>query len=248
MKFKYLRGDAPPHDPRDFAPGVEFHELIENLTGQTAIDVGANIGSYTLPLAKRFARVSAFEPSRDHCRILRLNLKLNKLQNVRVYQMALSDVSGSTSLYIRKGGAASLSETHYGLSFDRTSKVITARLDDFLPNFQRLDFVKIDAEGFEMQVIEGGVKMITTLKPVIALEVHRACSPVGSSCNCEVCSRLNELGYGIRALTAASVVGDVHWVWASAAVDNESPIRTRVEVPEAVSETSYVRSPNGRRE
>jgi FkbM family methyltransferase len=219
LKFLYLRTDAPPHDPRQFAPGIEFHQMIESLTGQAAIDVGANIGSYTLPLASRFKEVTAFEPSEAQNRVLRLNVKLNNMRNVRVYQVALSDVTGTMPLYIRRGGAASLRADHYGLPYDNVTLVKTVRLDEFLPKFRELNFMKVDAEGLELRILSGGARMISSLKPTIAVEVHRATIHSNGSCGCDVCNHLRGLGYEVRVTGESSSVGRVHWVWASPRID-----------------------------
>ncbi len=189
--------------------------MVSSLTGQAAIDVGANIGSYTLPLASRFEEVTSFEPSRALNKVLRLNVKLNGLRNVHIYEVALSDVTGTMPLYIRQGGAASLDAEHYGLPYDNESLVKTVRLDEFLPKFRRLDFMKVDAEGSELRILNGGKRMISSLKPTIALEVHRATIHSDGSCGCDVCNQLRGLAYEVRVTGESSSVGRVHWVWAS---------------------------------
>jgi len=214
LKFRYLRRDAPPHNPEDFAKGIEFHQRIRRLTGRAAMDIGANIGSYTLPLARRFKVVTAFEPNEVHCRLLRLNVSLNKLRNVRVYEVALSDTDGTMPMYIRSGGATSLDEKHYGLAYDRVFPVKTVRLDDFLSKFQGLDFIKMDAEGLELRILQGGLQLISIQMPTIALEVHRPRIAHNGSCTCSVCDWLRGLGYVIDVTGESSSVGDVHWVWA----------------------------------
>jgi len=178
------------------------------------MDIGANIGSYTLPLARRFKVVTAFEPNEVHCRLLRLNVSLNKLRNVRVYEVALSDTDGTMPMYIRSGGATSLDEKHYGLAYDRVFPVKTVRLDDFLSKFQGLDFIKMDAEGLELRILQGGLQLISIQMPTIALEVHRPRIAHNGSCTCSVCDWLRGLGYVIDVTGESSSVGDVHWVWA----------------------------------
>ena len=214
LKFRYLRRDAPPHNPEDFAKGVEFHQRISKSTGRAAIDIGANIGSYTLPLARRFKIVTAFEPNKVHCRLLRLNVSLNKLRNVHVYEVALSDTNGTMPLYIRSGGATSLDKKHYGLTYDRVLPVKTACLDDFLSQSQELDFIKMDAEGLELRILQGGLRLISNQMPTIAMEVHRPRVALNGSCSCSVCDWLRGLGYMIDVTGESSSVGDVHWVWA----------------------------------
>ncbi len=216
FEFHYLRGDSPPQDPKEFsAQGLEFHDRIDDLSGDSAIDVGAHIGSYTLRLAKRFRNVRAFEPSPIHSKVLRLNVKLNNLHNVFVEEVALSDVNGVMPLYIRRGGATSLDPSHYGLRYDKMHFVTTVRLDDFHSKFARLDFVKIDAEGLEYRILNGGRKMISQFRPVMAIEVHQARVPSDECCECDTCSLLHSLGYNVEVTGEFSSVGDVHWVWAT---------------------------------
>ena len=84
LKFWYFAAESPPQDPREFiGKGLEFHHRMSGLSGWEAIDVGANIGSYTLRLARRFQSVTAFEPSPAHNKVLRLNIALNHLRNTR---------------------------------------------------------------------------------------------------------------------------------------------------------------------
>jgi FkbM family methyltransferase len=214
LKFYYFRRDWPPQDPKDFAFGVEFHDRIRNLSGRVAVDIGANIGSYTIPLAKRFQGVTSFEPSHKYCRVLRLNIALNNLENVSVYEMALSDLAGMMPLYDRHGGSTSLDPSLYGLRYDKVSRVRTARLDDFLSRFARLDFMKVDAEGLEGRILNGGSLLISSLKPIIAMEVHRARVRLERSCGCDVCNQLSSLGYALEVTGESISTGAVHWVWA----------------------------------
>jgi FkbM family methyltransferase len=214
LEFRYRRRDWPPHNPRDFDLGIEFHDKIDFLSGEAAIDVGANIGSYTLPLARRFHEVTSFEPNHTYCKILRLNIVLNNLRNVHVYEVALSDQAGVMPLYNRHGGSTSLDSSLYGLRYQRVSYVQTARLDDFRSRFDTLDFIKLDAEGQEYRILQGGAQLISSLKPIVAMEVHRALVHLDGSCSCDVCNRLSDLGYNLKVTGASSSVGDVHWVWA----------------------------------
>ncbi len=214
--FRYPRKDSPPQDPRDFSGrSLEFHDRTRDLSGEIALDIGANIGSYTLPLAKRFRLVIAFEPDPTKARILKLNLALNELHNVRVEQLALSDSHATVPLYVRTGGATSLDPSHYGLPYEGIVSVKTARLDDFQSGMDQVDFVKIDAENAEYEILLGGRKVITRFTPTIALEVHQAREPASNSCSCKTCGLLDRLGYRIELIGESSSVGHVHWVWAT---------------------------------
>jgi FkbM family methyltransferase len=215
LKFRYLRGDWPPHDPKNFALGIEFHDRVTNISGEVAVDVGANIGSYTLPLARNFRNVVAFEPSHTYCDVLRRNVALNGLRNVRVYQMALSDVDGQVPLYVRHGGSSSLNSNHYGLPFDNMAYVSAGKLDSLSSTLGHPDFIKIDAEGHEFSVLSGATQILSELKPTIAIEVHSARDSSHSPCACQVCKMLTGLDYDLEVTGEYSVGHPVHWVWAS---------------------------------
>ncbi len=221
FKFRYLRSDAPPHDPKALSSQrLEFHDRIDSLSGMAAIDIGANIGSYTLRLARRFQRITAYEPSPVHCKVLRLNLALNGLRNVHVEEIALSDINGVLPLYIRRGGATSLNRSHYGLKYDKIRSVNVAKLDDFQSRFVRLDFMKIDAEDQEYKILRGGREMISRFRPILAIEVHEARVPSDGSCSCNTCDALLRLEYSVEVTGELSGVRAVHWVWAT---PNEGP-------------------------
>ncbi len=222
LKFRYLRKGDPPQDPVMFSSkGLEFHDRIQHLSGDGALDIGANIGSYALRLARSFRTVTAFEPVEAHCRVLRINVALNHIQNVRVEQVALSDSNGVTPLYVR-GGATSLNPSHYGIRYANPIQVRVTRLDDFDRMPTKVDFVKIDVEGYENRVIQGGKETIARFRPTIAIEVHRRVVRSEGACSCETCQLLKDLEYSTEVTGEFSSIGDVHWVWAKPVSSRES--------------------------
>lgn len=214
----YHRREAPPHDPKAFAAlGQELHHKIEYLSGDTAVDVGANIGSYTLRLARRFRTVIAFEPDGGICNILRLNAKVNKLSNIRVEEVALADEDGVVPLYVREGGGAtSLDPFHYGLKYDTIKRVRVARLDSFSRIPGRVDFVKVDAENLELPILKGASRIIARFRPILGIEVHSPRTGSVSMCACDTCSYLHSCGYNTEVTGESSSATPVHWVWAVA--------------------------------
>lgn len=212
--YYHMRG-APPHNPEAFtALGREFHQKISHLTGDTAIDAGANIGSYTLPLARKFRNVIAFEPDPASSNLLRLNARVNKLSNVTVEELALANEEGIMPLYVRGGGATSLDPSHYMLKYDAIKYVRVARLDNFPGIPGSVDFVKVDAENLELPILKGARRTITRFRPVLGIEVHCAMKGSASSCACDTCRYLDNLGYD-REVTGSSVSPTAaHWVWA----------------------------------
>ncbi len=212
LKFYYTPGNMP-QSPSPRVEGQEMHKRANGLFGSIAVDIGAHIGSYTLPLARTFKTVIAFEPNPYNRYILNLNVKLNKLSNVRVEPVALSNMTGVVPLYVQsdQGGTSSLNKKHYGIHYDKIVRVKVLRLDDF--GFRNVGFVKIDVEGEELRVLKGASDTIERSKPVLGVEVH--CPKVirDSECHCDTCSFLRELGYVTR-IVGEFVKTPVHWAWA----------------------------------
>jgi FkbM family methyltransferase len=213
VKFYYSRGNEP-QDPQAMGSNYEMHQDLDHMSGETAIDIGAHIGSYTLRMARGFQHVIAFEPNPFNSHILRLNLQLNKIRNVRVEEVALSDTNGVSPLYLQRttGGNGSLNPHHYGFKYDTMVQVKVRRLDDF--EISELDVLKIDAEGHELRILKGASQTLNRTRPILAVEVHRSKELYGSTCKCDTCTYISSRNYGLKLL------GDyartpVHWVLAT---------------------------------
>jgi FkbM family methyltransferase len=131
--------------------------------GDTVVDIGANIGYYTLlggALVGEKGRVFAFEPDPVAFRILERNVRLNGLTNVVLEQKAVSNEHGSIRLYL----AAENKGDHkiYETEESRESIEIEAvSLDDYFNSYEgSIDFVKIDTQGAEGAIIEGMGRII----------------------------------------------------------------------------------------
>lgn len=162
-------------DPRDqiIAKKLTLYGSFEDYLGDlltslaipntVVVDVGANIGIHTVPLAKRVrhqGRVIAFEPDPDNYALLTENLKINSIGNVTVHQLALSSKAGPALLYqnTMNRGAMSLhpDNVYTDDKILAPVKIQTARGDDILKTLQQqISLLKIDVEGAEPLVLEG---------------------------------------------------------------------------------------------
>lgn len=148
----------------------------------TFVDVGGNIGVFSLIAAKRLTRgqVHTFEPSSYHLEKLRANLRLNKFDNVRVHPVALSNQSQSSKLYFPPPEASFLTNTGMASQFcfdqppSKTEEITCVRLDDYreLISLHRVDVIKIDVEGAEMDVLSGAIETIRTFRPHVVMEIN----------------------------------------------------------------------------
>lgn len=146
------------------------------------IDVGANIGVFTLIMAKRLSSgtVHAFEPSPYHTEKLKSNLLLNQINNIHTHAFALSNVHHSSKLYfppsvdgfLNNTGMASLFQ--FDQASSRTEKIECVRLDDYAKSHGITCFsiMKIDVEGAEMDVLLGAIESIRRNRPHVVMEIN----------------------------------------------------------------------------
>jgi FkbM family methyltransferase len=138
-----------------------FKRLIEQ--GNCVVDVGANIGYFTLLAARlvgQQGRVFAFEPSIDNMTELVHNLVLNSYQNVNTSLTALSDYNGRSKFFLstRESARHSLIQSH---EHDGSVVVDVKKLDDVI-DYEHIPvhFLKTDTEGNELAVLKGAKQTI----------------------------------------------------------------------------------------
>lgn len=144
--------------------------------GDVVFDIGANIGIYTLLSSRyvgEFGVVYAFEPSPNSYKKLNSNIAQNKLVNVNTKMLAVSDSSNQLlSLYENINGYDALSNLIQPISdTDIITKVKTITLDDFILNekvkVNKIKFVKVDVEGWEIHVLQGAKSLLNNLFPIV---------------------------------------------------------------------------------
>ncbi|WP_425616587.1 FkbM family methyltransferase [Anatilimnocola sp. NA78] len=180
-------------------PEVTERLLTTLMPGDVFLDVGANMGYYTL-LASRLVGleglVVSFEPSPSNLRNLSINLAENKLSNVALVSLALSDCTGIAKLWSApyyNTGVCSLNTTS-AASTSAFDWVATTRLDDLrgirdLATRARL--LKIDTEGAELQVLRGSSEF---LQASTRLEIVCELSPSWCSSS-DLVTYLAQFGY-----------------------------------------------------
>jgi len=132
-----------------------------------AIDVGAFDGAYTYYLSKLSESVESFEPQSELADLI------SKYQNskINVHNIGLADIDGNLELQIPNcAGKALASFRDINIPCDKIS-VPVKRLDDF--NFKDVTFIKIDVEGYECKVIDGGSATILREMPVLLIEIEQ---------------------------------------------------------------------------
>ncbi|MBE3128584.1 MAG: FkbM family methyltransferase [Actinobacteria bacterium] len=147
----------------------ESREYFE-LDSGNFIDVGANIGKFSVIVAKNlYGKVYAIEPHPQTFDILRKNIKLNNLKNVEAINFACSSKKGDIDLYIDERGTLGHSIKADSKSVGkRKIKVKAICLDDL--EIDNVKLIKIDVEGAESDVLKGAKKILERYHPKIIFE------------------------------------------------------------------------------
>ena len=143
------------------------------------VDVGANIGSFCI-LASSITRnkIFAFEPSSKNSYYLKKNISNFKINNISIVRKALGDVNKKAHLhlisYCHADNILADSEAHWKDN-THTEEVEIITLDFFVEenNIKRIDFIKMDCEGYELKVLKGASNIIRKFKPRMVISaVH----------------------------------------------------------------------------
>ena len=195
--------------------------------GMIAFDVGANIGEWTLTIANGVGaqgRVYSFEPTPFLFDALKKTVAANQINQVIVSPYALSDKSKIMDFYIqydenelldarlsRLDSPADFKEWITDGEKAKKIQVETITLDEFAvkEKLERLDFIKIDAEGYESAIVEGGLTVLKKFRPNLILE----CGGVYDSeeKRKRMVARLRELDYSLVGQPVLSGIVEVTW-------------------------------------
>jgi len=158
--------------------------------GMTVIDVGAHQGRYAIQFSRHVGEtglVVAVEPEPRNLELLSRNLELNGIHNVRAIRAACW--SCRDSLQFSRGNTLDVSRV--SKSTEKNGDLIGLPLDDLVEELalRRVDQLKIDVEGAELEVLEGGRKVLREFRPRLFVECHRTLS--------QVCCWLEQQSYNV---------------------------------------------------
>lgn len=156
--------------------GNAYETLSTNLfsrfvkPGHVVVDIGAHYGYYSLLAAQNDATVFSFEPVQENFEILKKNISLNNLDTIQAHNIALSNIVGEKTFNVAEASDSSSFYDHPLTHTIEKRVVQTISLDSFSPG-QNVDFVKIDTEGHELEVLDG-MKDIIHSNPNIKLLIE----------------------------------------------------------------------------
>lgn len=198
-----LRARANKYRNKDDKGGIEYiTSTIKK--GQTVLDIGAHKAGYLYFMLDKVGdkgKVFAFEPQSNLYGYIVKIKKLFGWDNVTVEHIALSDAAGMVTLYIptnkvSKGSSpgATIVEHEERSDFEVTEKVVTETLDSYCQR-QHIQphFLKIDVEGNELKIFQGGIETLKKYKPKIVVEIEAR--HVGHEIVLETFKFMESLGY-----------------------------------------------------
>ena len=169
----------------------EFSEIELSLMskfimeGDVVFDIGANIGAFTVPLSKKvgkFGEVYAFEPQRIIYDILQNNVNKNNLSNTRVFNVGVGKNEEELELndidYSKVGNFGGVSFKYESSPFtknikNKKYKVKLTNLDKLI-EIKKCNFIKMDVELMELDILKGGRKFLKKFRPILWIENHQS--------------------------------------------------------------------------
>ncbi|MBL0163536.1 MAG: FkbM family methyltransferase [Xanthomonadales bacterium] len=142
--------------------------------GDTFLDVGANIGYFTMMAAKLVGpqgRVIAIEPMDKNLQLIYLGIEKNRFKNVEVFPFGASEHAGVVAIITDPGTSNALVQSAPSRHLP-SLRAPTRTIDSMCAGLDRVDFMKIDIEGHEVFAWRGAKEMFSRCKPKIATEFH----------------------------------------------------------------------------
>lgn len=179
--------------------------------GNIIVDIGANIGRFALPFGKAASPgvVYCFEPDSENYDRLVLNLGINKLSNVVVFKRGLGEAEGSSKLYkidVHNPGMNRFSKYGEQDAMFETVTVSTLDREVSVLSIKKIDFIKIDVEGFEFEVLKGAGQVIDTFRPTLFVELNNENLKANDASAEEVLEWIQNKDYTVYKASDMSVV------------------------------------------
>jgi FkbM family methyltransferase len=213
----YLLGTVEPHVQAAIA------QLVQ--PGMIAYDLGANVGFFSLILAKAVGtkgRVIAFEPVSKNATRIAYNAQLNDLANIVVRTEAISAADGAAAF--EPGNFSTMGKLHnQTLTLSATAREIPVRsLDSLIAAGDILppNFIKVDIEGAEVDCLHGAATTLRQMRPLLLIELHNT--------NDAIARLLSSAKYESLVLGSDQTIIKGHWNVQIVGYPSERPLAPAV--------------------
>ncbi len=152
--------------------------ILAGLDEPVVLDIGANIGNHAMVISLFSGQVFCFEPQHETFKLLMKNIGENNLLNIRAFNFGLSSINRDNVVMVlqnNNNGASSVIDGKPELTDNKPQQIDTVQLkkgDEIINELSpgKIDFIKIDVEGFEFDVLKGLEETIIKHRPVIIAE------------------------------------------------------------------------------
>ena len=179
----------------------QLHFFSKKINSEILIDIGANIGFYSILSAHRFKQIYSFEPNERNFKVLKKNIENNKLKNIKILNFGLGEME--EVLIGNSNTKGELFQTS-GFTIDKDNtkgeRVVVKKGDDVLQIKHKTLTIKIDVEGFEFFVLKGLKNILIKNSCILQIEIWE-------KNNDEVHKFLKSIGYKI----ISSIDGDTYF-------------------------------------
>jgi FkbM family methyltransferase len=170
-----------------YSGNINFVKQVCQKRNNTYLDIGANMGTHTVVFSKLFKNVISFEPDIINFNMLQTNVSQNNVTNATLYNKALSSVPGMVSTVAHSNHSRGCIYTVEG----GTIESIT--LDSL--NLENIDYIKIDVEGHEFDVLQGAINTIKLNNPIVEFEYNRLANKLFGVKYEEIYNFFTKIGY-----------------------------------------------------
>jgi FkbM family methyltransferase len=183
---------------------TEIHMLKFAENANYFLDVGANIGYFSLMLAHKFPhlKVLSFEPNPNNVAQIKTNIEINNLKNISINEMCLSNQKGNVEFAIppmTESGWGRINDTSASLEGFTKINVPCETLDSLYESgaiaVSKPMLIKMDIEGFEEQALKGAENILKNIKPILCIELNEACLVENGSSSQNIIRYLTNMGY-----------------------------------------------------
>ncbi|MDJ0504665.1 MAG: FkbM family methyltransferase [Nostocales cyanobacterium LE14-WE12] len=183
-----------------FEPEMEFiRKLIT--PGMEILDIGANHGVYTLTIAnllQKQGKITAYEPASSVVSLLRKGVEANGFTNIEIVNAGLSDCEGEATLFLSTNSELNSLQPDNLSQQQEIIKLLNLDQELAMRNWQKIDFIKLDAEGEEAKILTGGKRFFVEQSPLIMFELKH-----GKHINMRLIQLFKNLGYEIYYLISS---------------------------------------------
>jgi len=177
------------------------------IEGNVGMDLGSNIGYFSLFLCDKMKEVICIEPDKRSRKLLKKNIDLNNFSHkTKIYDFAMSNESGNKKMYMAKTNSnlSTMCKKGFSKKDKYESFMVKTRTIDSL-NLEELNFIKMDIEGYEVEVLSGGLETFKRSPNCkILMEVHPQFYGEENDFSV-VLRKIVDMGYTFKYIVSAAV-------------------------------------------